>query len=333
MSGKTLEPNSIPIPPHLTGLLKQALGKSATGFNEGAFLQQLHYWTLNSETTGWIINGTKWIYNSLKAWQGQFPWMTEYGLRKAIANLKKLELIQTAQHWITSYKRVMFYRIDYERLKTFAPDVCSLITTRCVNSDQVDMQHDRTTNTDTSSNTSLSEQQTVVVSEMNENLEEMDSLKTQSCNQASGVEGGNRGTNHLSPASSGSNSVVQDAEFPELIDAVAEVIEHSASSPLPTALRRAIAQFPDRVQPAIDYLQHQQQKRQIKNPVGYLYQAIVEHWNLAIPQALVPAGFSEWFDQMKRQGLVVAAMVIDGVHNTLHVTEGWQSTQQLMQKS
>jgi hypothetical protein len=77
--------------------------------DEGAFLQQLHYWTLNTGTTGWIVEDVKWIYNSLKNWQQQFPWMGEYGLRKAIANLKKLELIQTAQHWITSYKRVMFY--------------------------------------------------------------------------------------------------------------------------------------------------------------------------------------------------------------------------------
>jgi hypothetical protein len=172
MNSKTLEANSIPIPPHLAGLLKQALGRTGTGFDEGAFLQQLHYWTLNSATTGWIVDGVKWIYNSLKSWQQQFPWMSEYGLRKAIANLKKLGLIETAQHWISQYKRVMFYRIDYERLKVFAPDVCDLITTRCVNSNQFNVQPEHATYTDTSSNTSLSEQQTAVVSEMNESFED-----------------------------------------------------------------------------------------------------------------------------------------------------------------
>ncbi|MBD2119309.1 hypothetical protein [Trichocoleus sp. FACHB-262] len=101
MNSKTLEVNSIPIPPQLTGLLKRALGRTGTGFDEGAFLQQLQYWTVNSETRGWLSNGMKWIYNSLKAWQKRFPWMSEYGLRKAIANLKKLGLIQTAQHWLT----------------------------------------------------------------------------------------------------------------------------------------------------------------------------------------------------------------------------------------
>ncbi|MDX2244787.1 MAG: hypothetical protein NW224_29275 [Leptolyngbyaceae cyanobacterium bins.302] len=340
MTSKTLETNSIPIPPHLAGLIKQALGRAGTGFDEGAFLQQLHYWTLNSATTGWIVDGVKWIYNSLKSWQQQFPWMSEYGLRKAIANLKKLGLIETAQHWISQYKRVMFYRIDYERLKTFAPDMCDLITTRCVNSDQFDVQTEHTTYTDTSSNTSLSEQQTVVVSEMNESFEEMDSLETQSYNRASEVEAGNPERDSISPASSGSNFAIQDAEFPELIDAVAQAIAHLTDSPLPTALKRAIAQFPDRVKPAIDYLNQQQQKQPINNPVGYLYEAIVEGWNLAVPKATlagsakqcVPDGFSEWFNQMKAQGLVVAAMTIDGVHHTLHIQHDWVQTHELMQK-
>jgi ubiquinone biosynthesis protein UbiJ len=125
------------------------------------------------------------------------------------------------------------------------------------------------------------------------------------------------------------------------MDAVAQAIAHPASSPLPTALKRAIAQFPDRVQTAIDYLSHQQQKRQIKNPVGYLYEAIVEGWNLVVPQATlassakqhVPDDFSEWFDQMKAQGLVVAATTIEGVHHTLHMQQGWVPTQQLMSEA
>ena len=332
MNSKTLETNSIPIPPHLAGLLKQALSRTGTGFDEGAFLQQLHYWTLNSATAGWMVEGVKWIYNSLKSWQQQFPWMSEYGLRKAIANLKKLGLIETAQHWISQYKRVMFYRIDYERLKAFTLNVCDLITTRCVNSDQFDVQAEHTTYTDTSSSTSLSEQQTVVVSEVNESLEDMDSLETQSCDQASGIEAETPGGDNLSPASSGNNFSIQDVEFPELIDAVAQAIAHPEGSLLPTASKKAIVQFPNRVQPAIDYLNHQQQKRQINNPVGYLYQAIVEGWNLQVKKnSILPKGFNEWFEQMKHQGLVVAAMTIDGIHHTLHIQQEWVPTAELME--
>ncbi|MGG6295029.1 hypothetical protein ACQ4M4_11435 [Leptolyngbya sp. AN02str] len=331
MTSKTLETNSIPIPPHLAGLLKQALGRTGTGFDEGAFLQQLHYWTSNSATKGWIVDGVKWIYNSLKSWQQQFPWMSEYGLRKAIANLKRLGLIQTAQHWITNYKRVMFYRIDYERLKTFTGNMCSSITTPCVNSDQLDVQTDRTTNTDITSYTSLSEQQTVAISTVDKVFEEGNSLKVQGDNQAPERKEIPEGTT-ITPASSGNSFLIQDVKFPGLIDAVAEAIAHPAGSALPVALKRAIAQFPNRVKSAIAYLKQRQRQHHIKNPVGYLHQAIVKGWNLQVESSSVlPKGFNEWFDQMKHHGLVVAATTIDGIHHTLHAEQGWLPTTQLME--
>ncbi len=333
MSYKTLEANSIPIPPHLAGLLKQTLGRSGTGFDEGAFLQQLHYWTLNAGTTGWMVDGAKWIYNSLKIWQQQFPWMSEYGLRKAIANLKKLELIQTAQHWITSYKRVMFYRINYEKLEAFASDLCDLITPRPVNCDPIEVQDDRTIDTDTSAHTSFSELQTVVVSQSDQSLDDTRGIKMPDCNQVSGVEVSNAQADHTSATSSGKNSDVQRAKFPELFDAVAQAISHSPGSPLPIVLTKAVSEFPERVQPAIAYLRQQQQRHPIQNPVGYLYRAIVEGWNLPQPSdAATPAGFREWFDQAKAQGLVIAATIIDGVHQTLQVQQGWMPTVQVMRQ-
>jgi hypothetical protein len=347
MSQKTLETHSIPIPPQLTGLLKQALGKSGTGFDEGAFLQQLHYWTLNSQTTGWLIDETKWIYNSLKAWQLQFPWISEYGLRKAIANLKKLGLIETAQHWISQYKRVMFYRIDYDRLNAFTGDSCEYITPPCVSSDRIEVSTDRISYSETSSNTSFSEQQTVVVLEV-ESLEVDDSLEDQSdlagsecdlecdleCDRVSELNLNDSELDPFPPDSSGNKLETQHPEFPELQDAVVEAIASPPDTPLPNSLKQAIIQFPERVKEAIAYLQYQQQKRQIQNPIGYLYEAIVSGWNLSIARpisiSMLPEGFNEWFDEMKRQGQVAAAMTIDGVHHTLHNQQGWVPTEQLM---
>jgi hypothetical protein len=335
MSDKTLETRSIPIPPHLAGLLKQTLGRSGTGFDEGAFLQQLHYWTLNSGTTGWMVDGVKWIYNSLKAWQQQFPWMSEYGLRKAIANLKKLELIQTAQHWITSYKRVMFYRIDYEKLNAFALNLCDLTTPRGVNGDQIEVQADRTSDPEISSNPSFSELQPVVGSEMDQSLEDATGLEMKEGDPCSEVEGSCFKADHLSPASSGKNSDVQGAEFPELIDAVAHAIAHPPTAPLPPPLKKVIAQFPNRVQAALSYLNQQQQKRPIKNPAGYLYEAIIQGWSLSASEpsgTVTPAGFTQWFDQARAQGLVIGATTINGVHHTLHAEHEWIPTTQMMQK-
>jgi len=339
MLQKTLEIHSIPIPPQLTGLLKQALGKSGTGFDEGAFLQQLHYWTLNSQTTGWLIDGTKWIYNSLKAWQLQFPWMSEYGLRKAIANLKKLGLIETAQHWISQYKRVMFYRIDYGRLNAFSGDSCEYITPPGVNSDRIEVSTDRTSHTETSSNTSFSEQQTVVVLEVeslgvDDSPEDGSDLAVSECDRVSELNLNDSEPDPFPLVSSGNKLETQPSEFPELQDAVVEAIASSPDTPLPNSLKQAIVQFPERVKEAIAYLQHQQQKRQIQNPMGYLYEAIVSGWNLSIARpisiSMLPEGFNEWFDEMKRQGQVAAAMTIDGVHHTLHNQQGWVPTEQLM---
>ncbi len=340
MSNKVLEANSIPIPPHLVGLLKQTLGRSGTGFDEGAFLQQLHYWTLNSKTTGWRIDGVKWIYNSLKSWQQQFPWMSEYGLRKAIANLKKLGLIQTAQHWLNSYKRVMFYRIDYEKLKAFAANLCDLVAPQCVDDDPVEMRSDRTTDTEISSEIS-SEQQTVVVSEMQQNAQDIKAL--QKCDRTL-EEVPSSKADQASSAGSGKYSDVQNSQFPELIHAVDRALFpsrpderiHASGSRLPTALARAIAEFPERVEPAIAYLKDQQKRHRIQNPAGYLYQAIMEGWRLSVTprssSSMIPDGFSPWFDWAKASGLVVAATIIEGVHQTLQVEGGWLPTDFMMQQ-
>ncbi len=328
MGDQTLEPYAIPIPPQLAGRLKQALGRTGTGFDEGAFLQQLHYWTRNAATTGWMIDGIKWVYNSLKSWQAQFPWMSEYGLRKAIANLKKLGLIQTAQHWLSQYRRVMFYRIDYDQLAVFAADVCDQFTARCVASDHLDVRSVHITDPDISSETSFSEPQTGVVAKMNESREAMDAVSPQRCHQAAEGEVGTLGGDTLAPASSGNKSPDSSSKFPELMAAAVEVIGQLP----PPSLQHAIAQFPARVKPAIAYLQHQQQKRKIQNPIGYLYTAIIQAWELTIPAAIVPVGFKEWFDGAKAKGEVVAAMAIDGVHYTLHLEQGWVPTVTLMRQ-
>jgi hypothetical protein len=334
MISKTLEANSIPIPPHLAGLLKQILGRSGNGFDEAAFLQQLHYWTTNTQTKGYLVDGVKWIYNSLKAWLSQFCWMSEYGLRKAIANLKKLGLIQTTQHLVDQYQRVMFYRIDYDKLKTFTDGTCDLFAHRYVNSDHLDVRSVHTSNTETSSDTSFRQQTGVVVSvneEMQNGVREEEGDRSLLIeDKEAAIDGGE----NFSPPSSGKDSKIQEANFPELFREVAQVLEQAPDEKLPGNLRRAIAQYPGRVKGAIDYLKQQQQKRRIKNPAGYLYEAIVQEWNVSVVrESIVPEGFSEWFESMKKQGLVLAAMTIEGVHHTWHCQLGWVPTEQLMQNA
>jgi hypothetical protein len=257
MTSQTLEANSIPIPPHLAGLLKRSLGRSGTGFDEAAFLQQLHYWTMNSKTTGYVVEGVKWIYNSLKVWLSQFRWMSEYGLRKAIANLKKLGLIQTAQHWITQYKRVMFYRIDYERLNAFMGETCDLITPPDVTSDHLDVSPDHTSITEITSDTTLTRQQTDGVVLVNDEINSEDTQATEDLASLAQGEGAIANGEENIPPSSGETSNSQLVNFPELISEVAAALRQAPGKTLPGNLRKAIQQFPDRVKGAIDYLNHQ----------------------------------------------------------------------------
>jgi hypothetical protein len=212
-----------------------------------------------------------------------------------------------------------------------------------VSSDRIEVSTDRTSYSETSSDTSFSEQQTVVVLEA-ESLEVDDGLEDQSdlavsecdleCDRVFDLNLNDSEPDPFPLASSGNQLETQPSEFPELQDAVVEAIASSLDAPLPNSLKQAIVQFPERVKEAIAYLQHQQQKRQIQNPIGYLYEAIVSGWNLSIARpisiSMLPEGFNEWFDEMKRQGQVAAAMTIDGVHHTLHNQQGWVPTEQLM---
>jgi len=344
MNSKTLEANSIPIGPHLAGLLKQALGRTGTGFDEAAFLQQIHYWTSNPQVAGWLVDGVKWVYNSLQSWLNQLPWMSEYGLRKAIANLKKLGLLQTAQHGLSQYNRVMFYRIDYERLNRFSGGVCEQDAFRCVESDRVDVRSDHTSYTETSPDTPFKEQQTAVVVPCGEqDVHEGDRPCISQLEQEQSEDKDNRspvlleqpsdgGGDTSSAPSSGKDANNETANFPELAAAVAQAVGLEASA-LPKNLRRAIAQHGERVEGAIAYLQYQQQKRTIENPVGYLYEAIVSGWTLPVSQSpsIVPPGFNEWFNKARERGLVLASMMISGTHHVLHFEKGWLPTMQLMQ--
>jgi hypothetical protein len=49
-------------------------------------------------------------------------------------------------------------------------------------------------------------------------------------------------------------------------------------------------------------------------------------------EAGVPAGFSQWFDRARVQGLVIAATMIERVHHTLHIQQGWIPTMEAMRK-
>jgi len=85
------------------------------GLNEAIILQQLHYW-LDNPKSGKTIDGTKWIYNTYKEWQENFPFWSERTIRRSFKNLEEIGIVISYQQ--NSYDREKYYRIDYDKMDT-----------------------------------------------------------------------------------------------------------------------------------------------------------------------------------------------------------------------
>jgi len=86
---------------------------SLIGLPESIFLQQLHYWTEHSSN---IIDGNKWVYNSVKEWRKQFPFWSERTLRRIIKGLEDEKLIIVGNFNKLAIDQTKWYRINYENL-------------------------------------------------------------------------------------------------------------------------------------------------------------------------------------------------------------------------
>lgn len=84
------------------------------GLNESIFIQQLHYWTLNSKN---VVEGERWLYNSYQEWQEQFPFWSTITIRRIIGSLEKQGILISSNFNKLKIDRTKWYRINYERLK------------------------------------------------------------------------------------------------------------------------------------------------------------------------------------------------------------------------
>lgn len=86
----------------------------AIGLHEAVFLQQLHYWLRSSKTLE--ADGHKWVYNTMKQWNEQFPYCSERTLARVISSLTKRGLLLTANYNRRGGDQTKWYTIDYEAL-------------------------------------------------------------------------------------------------------------------------------------------------------------------------------------------------------------------------
>jgi hypothetical protein len=87
------------------------------GLNESIILQQVHYW-INQNIKGERnhYNDHYWTYNTYENCQKQFPFWSTITLKKAIANLKKMNLLLTGNFNKKKYDRTIWYTVNYEEL-------------------------------------------------------------------------------------------------------------------------------------------------------------------------------------------------------------------------
>lgn len=84
------------------------------GLNEAIILQQMHYWLNQSKHSH---EGKKWIYNSYKSWEEQFPFWSNVTVRRTISSLEKQGLLYTGNFNKAGFDKTKWYSIDYSTLE------------------------------------------------------------------------------------------------------------------------------------------------------------------------------------------------------------------------
>ncbi|MDU6442582.1 MAG: conserved phage C-terminal domain-containing protein [Pantoea sp.] len=82
------------------------------GLNEAIVLQQICYW-LEDTTSGIEYDGKRWVYNSINAWNEQFPWWTAKTIQRTVSSLKKMGLIYVEQLKKRQHDQTNYYAINY----------------------------------------------------------------------------------------------------------------------------------------------------------------------------------------------------------------------------
>lgn len=85
------------------------------GLNEAIFLQQLHYWLLQSK---FEHGGRKWIYNTFGQWRAQFPFWDERTIQRIVRNLRERGFILSEKLRKAERNHTNFYTIEYDKLSS-----------------------------------------------------------------------------------------------------------------------------------------------------------------------------------------------------------------------
>ncbi|MCJ7925955.1 MAG: conserved phage C-terminal domain-containing protein [Pantoea vagans] len=118
------------------------------GLNEAIVLQQICYW-LEDTTAGVEYEGKRWVYNSINAWNEQFPWWTTKTIQRTVSSLKKMGLIFVEQLKKKQHDQTNYYAINYanplltdkDNLSLSRKTICPNRKGKSVPMDMVNLSH------------------------------------------------------------------------------------------------------------------------------------------------------------------------------------------------
>ncbi|MFL1422548.1 DnaD domain protein [Staphylococcus ureilyticus] len=115
------------------------------GLNEAIILQQMHYWLNASKHSR---DDKKWIYNSYKNWEKQFPFWSNVTIRRTISSLEKQNLLFTGNFNKAGFDKTKWYSINYEVLEGMSKRVAQNEQTNVSKRANGDAQNEQTNTID-----------------------------------------------------------------------------------------------------------------------------------------------------------------------------------------
>ena len=89
------------------------------GIEEAILLENIFFWCEKNRANRKLINGKPWTYNSVKAFNELFCYMSPSKISRALANLEKNGLIETGNFNKNPYDRTKWYCITEKAKQIF----------------------------------------------------------------------------------------------------------------------------------------------------------------------------------------------------------------------
>ena len=128
------------------------------GIEEAILLENIYFWCKREKSNKKIINGKPWTYNSVKAFNEIFDYMTPSKISRALKNLEEKGLIETGCFNKNTYDRTKWYCVTEKAIAFFESEKSILQNEKsnCQNNESISQKEEMNlTNINTDVNTNI----------------------------------------------------------------------------------------------------------------------------------------------------------------------------------